>query len=84
VGVAPAQRWRTILAGSGAHSGFVGVDESRFPRDFASFGRFNRELRELDDRQRPPTRLSFAELDDFLTERIPDGLLAWIDDEPAA
>jgi hypothetical protein len=78
-GVAPIHRWRAVVRSGTARSGFVGVDEERFPRDFASFGRFERELRSLDDRAHtPPSRLTLAELDDFLASRDHDSGVTWL------
>lgn len=79
VGVAPIERWRSVLDSSGARAGFLGVDERRFPRDFASFGRFTRELRALDAPHRPPAALTLAELDEFLALRTDDDGVTWLE-----
>jgi pimeloyl-ACP methyl ester carboxylesterase len=80
VGIAPADRWQEILRRGPGAGAFLGVDEQRFPRDFASFGRFGRELRGLDDRRQPPAPLTLAELDEFLATRGRDDPVEWLED----
>jgi pimeloyl-ACP methyl ester carboxylesterase len=69
VGVAPAERWRALLGRARRRGEFLGVDVARFPRDFAGFGRFHRELRAWVPRCEPPPPLPVAEFEDFLAER---------------
>lgn len=69
VGVAPIERWRALLDLARLHGGFLGVEQTRFPRDFASFGRFHRQLGALRPQVEPPSTLTVAELESFLTER---------------
>ncbi|OZM77285.1 hypothetical protein CFP66_36775 [Pseudonocardia sp. MH-G8] len=73
VGVAPAERWRELLARARRHGAFLGVDPCRHPRDFGSFGRFHRELADL-PRITPPAPLTLEELDLFLAQRRTDAV----------
>jgi hypothetical protein len=56
------------------------VDAERFPRDFASFGRFHRELRKLDRGAPPPAPLTLGEMDEFLRSRADDPGVMWLDE----
>jgi hypothetical protein len=60
VGVAPAGRWRALAGRARRKGALIGVDARRFPRDFASFVRFWRELRKLQPQVEPPATLPIA------------------------
>jgi hypothetical protein len=47
VGVVSIDRWRRLLDRARRLGYFVGVDESRYPHDFATFIRFHRDLVKL-------------------------------------
>src|SRR4029434_1955466 len=47
VGLAGIEDWRTLLGRARRKGRFLGVDEQRFPRDFATFIRFHHALAEL-------------------------------------
>ncbi len=47
VGVVGIDRWRRLLARARRRAYFVGVDESCYPRDFATFVRFHHDLVKL-------------------------------------
>jgi hypothetical protein len=66
VGLAPIGRWRSILGKAQEHGGFVGVDERRFPRDFATFVRYHTGLKKIPARYPMPGPLSLTRLDKFL------------------
>ena len=58
IGLAPIERWRTILARARQRGRFVGVDEQAYPADFAVFARYNPALRRIDGRRpMPPPRV---------------------------
>lgn len=44
VGLPSIERWRAVLGRACCQGRFVGVDERRFPRDFATFARYHTEL----------------------------------------
>jgi len=76
VGVAPVERWEGIARRALERGELVGVDRALFPRDFASFGRFHRELRGLP--QHPaPQPLTSAELDAFLAQAVAPPGVTW-------
>jgi hypothetical protein len=66
IGLAPIGRWRSVLGRALKHGGFVGVDERRFPRDFATFVRYHADLKKVPARYPMPTSLPLARLDEFL------------------
>jgi hypothetical protein len=47
VGLAQAEDWRRLLARARRRGRFLGVDEQRYPRDFATFIRFHQALAQL-------------------------------------
>jgi hypothetical protein len=68
VGVAPIERWRAVLSRARERGEFVGVDEKRYPRDFAAFVRDHADLEE-ESRQYPvPSPLTLEELGAFVGE----------------
>jgi pimeloyl-ACP methyl ester carboxylesterase len=71
VGVAPIERWRSLLDHAQRHGAFLGVDARRYPRDFASFASFHRQLADLRPRVDPPAPLTVPELETFLSEHGP-------------
>lgn len=46
IGLADVDRWKQLLAFAREEGALVGVDETRFPHDFATFSRFDSALRE--------------------------------------
>ncbi len=74
IGLASIERWRSALRRAHEHGGFVGVDEQRFPRDFAAFIRYHTDLKKIPTRCPMPEPLSLPRLDEFLgrtTDRYP-------------
>lgn len=63
IGLAEIDRWRVLLSHARDEGVLIGVDEERFPRDFATFARFDSALRERAPLLPPPPALS-AEGDD--------------------
>ena len=63
IGLAPIERWRSLLARARRQGRFLGVDEDDYPADFATFARYHQALPELPD----PHPLSWSELEDFIT-----------------
>ena len=79
IGLAGPDRWTRIARTGGLRGGFLGVDPSRFPRDFAVFGRFDRALGHLAGPGRIPDVLTLDELDGFLQTRGPRYAVRWED-----
>lgn len=67
-GFAGIERWRQILRLARSLGTFLGVDEGRFPRDFATFKRYHTAMRNLRPRIPIPASLELDELDAFLAE----------------
>ncbi len=68
VGLVPIERWRSILRRAGKRGAFVGVDEQRFPRDFATFIRYYTEVKKIPARYPLPGPLALSQLEAFLEQ----------------
>jgi hypothetical protein len=66
IGLAPIERWRSVLQRARKHGSFVGVDEGRFPRDFAAFVRYHTDLKKIPSRYPMPRPLPLTWLEEFL------------------
>jgi hypothetical protein len=66
VGLVPIERWRAILDRAKSRGEFVGTDESRYPRDFATFARYNAELQKKVPDRYPVETLPLWRLEEFL------------------
>ncbi len=58
IGLAEIDRWQALLSHARDEGALIGVDEARFPRDFATFARFDSALRERAPLLPPPPPLS--------------------------
>ena len=82
VGLAPIERWRSLLARARRHGRFLGVDDDDYPGDFATFARYHAALPELPE-PLDPEPLSWSELEDFIERRRSRFAVRWlVDDEP--
>jgi hypothetical protein len=71
IGVTRIEEWNELL-GRASHEGrFLGVDTRRYPRDFATFVRFDQALRELGPQQTPPPPMTLAQFESALREHGP-------------
>jgi hypothetical protein len=77
VGLAPIERWRALLEKARKRGGFVGVDEQRFPRDFATFVRYHTEVKKIPARYPRPGPLSLDALNVFLEQAGDDYPVRW-------
>lgn len=66
VGLVPIERWRAVLDRARSRGEFVGTDVSRYPRDFATFARYNAELQKKVPDRYPITPLPLRRLEGFL------------------
>jgi hypothetical protein len=64
-GVAPIEEWRRLLSRARRRGYFLGVDEARFPRDFATFIRFHRALADLGTPFELPPPLSLRQFEEL-------------------
>jgi hypothetical protein len=78
IGLVPIERWRAVLARARREGRFVGVDERAFPRDFAVFARFHRDLRRVAPPASMPRTLRLAHLERFLGEVWPRYDVRWL------
>ncbi len=79
VGLPSIERWRAVLARACGQGSFVGVDEQRFPRDFATFIRYHTELKNIPTRYPLPEPLALSQLDAFLAEAGEHYHVQWVD-----
>ena len=78
IGLAPIERWRSILQRACKQASFVGVDERRFPRDCAAFVRYHTDLKKIPSRYPIPAPLPLARLDEFLGKASDRYPVRWI------
>jgi hypothetical protein len=83
VGVAPIERWRSLLARARTHGGFVGVDEKAFPRDLATLVRYYTQVKEIPDRYPLPDSLPLDKLDEFLDLQGDHYPVQWVEGSEA-
>ncbi len=69
---------RSILERAREQGRFVGVDERRFPRDFATFVRYHTDLKKIPTRHPLPGPLSLTRLDEFLGRASDPYPVRWI------
>jgi hypothetical protein len=68
VGLVPIERWRSILGRARKRGVFVGVDEQKFPRDFATFVRYYTDVKKIPARYPLPGPLALSQLETFLEQ----------------
>lgn len=68
IGIAPIERWRSILKHARQGGSFIGVDVAAFPRDFATFVRYHNDIQTIPDRYPLPDPLPLAQFDLFLQQ----------------
>ncbi|MBI4497434.1 MAG: hypothetical protein HY689_06000 [Chloroflexi bacterium] len=79
IGVTPIARWRSLLRRARVQGSFVGMDEPAYPRDFATFVRYNRDLqRTIAARYPLPGPLALRQLDAFLEQTGDRYPVRWI------
>jgi hypothetical protein len=66
VGLPEIERWRAVLERARKRGSFVGVDEERFPRDYAVNVRYHEALKTVLPRHPMPGPLPLRRLDGFL------------------
>jgi hypothetical protein len=82
VGLAPSERWRAILARATRDGRFAGVDQRAYPRDFASFVRYHRALKDLGQRAPLPEPLPLAAVEAFLERSVDRNRVRWSTSPP--
>jgi hypothetical protein len=80
IGLVPIEQWRQLGHRAARGTGFIGVDERAFPRDFAVFVRYHFDfLRKIRARYPMPSALTLAELNEFLREAPNRYRVQWVD-----
>jgi hypothetical protein len=71
IGVTRIDEWKELLGRASREGRFLGVDTRRYPRDFATFVRFDQALRELGPQQTPPPPMTLEQFESVLREYRP-------------
>ncbi|MBD1807521.1 hypothetical protein H6F98_19020 [Microcoleus sp. FACHB-SPT15] len=79
LGMAPIDRWQSILSRARQHSQFIGVDEHKYPIDIASYVRHYTDLKKLDGRYPIPEPLTLDQLNNFLAHSGDQYSVRWIE-----
>lgn len=78
LGLTTIEEWQGILQRASERGEFIGVDEREYPMDFATFIRYNNELKaKITDRQPFPEALTLAELREFIDKYGKKYKVAW-------
>jgi len=77
VGLPSVERWRTVTGLARKQGGFVGVDEEKFPRDYATFARYHTELKKIPARYPMPGPVTLEGLHALLQEAGERYLVRW-------
>jgi hypothetical protein len=80
VGLPSIERWARVLGRARGGGRFVGVDPAAFPRDFAAFLRFHRDLA-VSPRWPIPAPLTLTQLDAFLARAGHRFAVEWLADD---
>lgn len=78
VGTASIEDWKKLLQRVGPNSSFVGVDEKKFPEDFASFVRYSEDVKKItQERYFLPDTLSANEVFEYLDAHSNEYKYTW-------
>ncbi len=78
VGLTPIPEWRRIMSRARKRYDFIGVEEAKYPVDFATFLRYERDLKEkVKCRYENPEPLTLQELKLFLAEHGKNYTVEW-------
>lgn len=81
VGLPPIARWREVFNYARKKGEFVGVEEDKFPRNFATLVRYYTDLQRLIPSRYPlPRSLSLEELDSFIAKAGEKYPVRWFDE----
>jgi hypothetical protein len=80
VGLPSIERWATVFSRARRSGRFVGVDPKAFPRDFAVFLHFHRDLAAIGAKSPMPPPLTLAQLDAFLAGAGHRFRVRWVED----
>jgi len=67
IGLVKISDWKSLLKEASLKGEFIGVDERQYPLDFATFLKYNKDLKtKLYPRSQPPAALTLQELEEFV------------------
>ena len=69
IGLAPIERWRSLVNKATHYGTFVGVNEEMYPKDFGVFLRYNQELKRLANDYPALASISTEEISDFINSK---------------
>nr|ADN15162.1 conserved hypothetical protein [Gloeothece verrucosa PCC 7822] len=80
VGLVSIEQWRAVLARAKEKGDFIGVDQDKYPRDFASMIRYYTDLKRTISQRYPlPEPLTLEQLDQFISEQGQQFPVRWLD-----
>ncbi len=83
LGLGSLDLWRGILERARKDGRFLGVDEGRYPRDFAAFARYHTALRRLGERAALPPYRDLDWFESFVRRHGPAYRVRLVESEPA-
>ena len=83
IGIAPIERWRALLKHARHGRSFIGVDEEAFPRDFATFVQYHKDMQKIPDRYPLPEPLTLMQLDRFRQQAGHRYAVTWSEHRPS-
>jgi hypothetical protein len=83
IGIAPIERWRALLKHARHGGSFIGVDEEAFPRDFATFVQYHKDMQKIPDRYPLPEPLTLMQLDRFRQQAGHRYAVTWSEHRPS-
>jgi hypothetical protein len=82
IGLAPIERWRSLLGRARGRGQFLGVDEANYPGDFATFARYHAALPDVPEPLEPEP-WGWPDLEDFMGRRHSRFAVRWLSPELA-
>ncbi len=79
LGIAPLERWYSILRHARRTGSLIGIDEQAFPLDLGIFIRYRHELKTIPERYPLPEPLTLTQLDLFLQQKGSKYPVKWIE-----
>ena len=80
VGLPSIDRWRQVFQKARKHGEFIGVEEDKFPRNFATLIRYNTDFqRTIPSRYPLPGYMTLEQLEHFIEEQGDRFQVRWID-----
>ena len=71
-------QWQSILDRAQNKGSFIGVDQRVFPRDFAAFVRYYRDIKKIPARYPRPGSMVLTQLQEFLDQHGQQYRVPWL------